>query len=300
METTSSEELAQSRYSFEKLLSDLGLSIEPGSWLDRAYRIVDRFSNVYAIEEKQREFHRELNKEGELYFATHDVGVMYDVLPYLDTVESGLLKQKLQRVIKMELPSQETSNSNEARNIFWELFLHARLRAAGINANLGDPNPDILTHVGRTRYHIQCKRIFSTPQTSVLSNIRKAARQLRIGLENADSDTRGVIALSVERPLTEGSLMLVTDSEQTARAKIQNPLEHIYNTCGHHWLDSQTLIKDRRIVAVFLHFMAPGILKDRNIMIRASQIAVHNTWSQDENFNTFKRDFQPFKTQLNY
>jgi len=300
METTSSEELSQSRKSFEILLSDFNLSIVPNTWPDRAYCLVERFANVHGNEDKQREFLREENKEGNLYFALLDIGIIFDALPYLKEIETRVLEYKLKKVIKMGLPSLETGDGNEARNTLWELFLYTRLRKANIHTVLGEPNPDILSHIDSRKYYFQCKRIFAPTQNSLLKNIKLAAKQLRNDLRDENNNANGIIALSVERPLLKGNLMLVTDSEQTAKEKLKSLLWNIKEAYGNFWLDSKDIIKERKIVAVLLHLVAPGILKDQNIVIRGSQMDVHNTWSDDHNFKTLIRDFASFEKQLNY
>lgn len=292
MKKISFQDLAGSRKEFESLLNNFGLTLQPRSWLFNAYSIIEQLVEIYQDNFLRRKFWKEKNKNGEIYFSLCDVLLLYEVTPYVKSEDSGLMHRKLKKILKMEAPHLESNVNNEARNTLWELKLFSRFKMVGIQANLEDPNPDIFVRVKPRKYYIQCKRVFSPKVRALRKNIKAAVEQVKTDLSGKDNNSLGILAISLDRSLTGGNLMLVTDSEKTARNKLKYELDRVMHDFGYLWQDPQ-LIQDQRIVGVILHVSAPGILKQENIFSPGTQMLFNNTWADGRGFHFPKKDFEP-------
>jgi len=115
------------------------------------------------------------------------------------------------------LMSNETSNSNEGRNILFELKLFLRLKNANYNVRLCADHPDILLIIDGREYAIECKRIYK-PET-LISNAKVAIEQLqRYSL--SQENRFGIVAISITRFFHSGDKYLAAKSEEAARVRI--------------------------------------------------------------------------------
>ncbi len=299
MQKSSFKSLADSKKELEAILDEFGLNLSPHSWIHRAYYIVESLAEIYADNNRRENFMKQENKNADVYFALHDITVLGDILPFLKDEDRGVIKGKIKKILRMDSPPLEDLPNNEARNTLWELNLYSRLKRANIQATLGDPNPDILATLGQRQYYIQCKRVYSPGERALRQNIARAVGQLINDLETEGDDAFGMLAFSIERPLTKGELMLVTESEQIAREKLRGVLEEFRKRYGHLWQDP-SVIRDPRIVAVALHILVPGVVENENIFITGSQIDVNNTWLDDGSFKKVVEDFGPLKSMLGF
>jgi len=145
-----------------------------------------------------------------------------DLEPFLQTVDPKIAAEKLVHILGGPLlPSDEDSNSNQPRNLLFELNLAARLWRAGFPPELGE-HPDLAIVVGERRFLIQCKRPFS--QRSARRCFDDARAQLRGDLANAPTGSRGVIALSLSRLFHPGDQLFVYSSEKQARRQMGDSL----------------------------------------------------------------------------
>jgi len=178
MQKKTYKNLIASRDNFEKLLNDLQLNIEPNSWLDCAYGLVGALSLIYGDDKLTRSFLDKNNKKGEVYSALFDISLLADILPYISLDDKKILKPKFKKILRMALPNAETTINSEARNILWEFNFLSRLKRAGIDVRLGEPNPDIVANFGQRKYYIQCKRVYSSKRNALKRNVINAINQL--------------------------------------------------------------------------------------------------------------------------
>lgn len=294
MQKISYRVLAESRGEFENILTLLHLKIEQNTWLYRAYNIVEKLADVYQDVAIKREFMKQENEDGDIYYALHDVSLINGILLYTKDQDRSTLKGKFKKVLRMDSPPRETLYNNEARNALWELNFFSRLKRANIEVILSNPNPDILARFGHRKYYIQCKRLYSANENALIRNIREAIQQLKKDLSTEGNDAFGMLAFSLERPVTEGRLMLVTNSEQTGREKLSTGLQEFISQYGYLW-QNPNLIGDPRIVAIILHYVVPGIVEEENIFVTASQVIINNTWANGNGFQSVIEDFGPLK-----
>lgn len=297
MQKISYQNLAESRGDFESLLDNFGLALQQGSWLDSAYSRVEELAKVYQDDTRRRKLLKKDNKDGDVYFSLCDVLLLYEVLPYIGSENPNLLRRKLKKILKTEAPHLESNTNNEARNTLWELKLFSRFKMVGIQASLGDPDPDVFVRVNRREYYIQCKRVFSPKVNALRNNIIHAVKQLNSDLSGKDSNSLGILAISLDRVLTDGKLMLVTDSEETARRKMTQALDRVMHNFGYLWQEPR-LIQNQRIVGVILHLSAPGILEQENIFAPGTQMLFNNTWADGQGFHLPKKDFEALSKLL--
>ena len=135
---------------------------------------------------------------GEYLAALFDGDQISDIAPYLEDFESALLKRKLRDILSgPPLLRDEDPNTNQSRNILFELLLAARLRRAGLNPKIGE-RPDVTCILGGEAVGFECKRLFSEGQ--LLGRVAQAASMLRqIAAEVPEAPKQGVVVISVAK-----------------------------------------------------------------------------------------------------
>jgi hypothetical protein len=146
------------------------------------------------------------------------------VLPFLQSISQDRAKKKLQVVLKgPELPSDEDTNSNHARNTMFELNLAARLQRAGFSVDVTE-DADLDFTCNGVRWFGECKRPYKIE--TIEQNIKAACEQLGKRLSGSRLAARGLLAISVSRPLTTKAPVLEYTSEEERRASLK---EHVGN-----------------------------------------------------------------------
>jgi hypothetical protein len=105
------------------------------------------------------------------------------------------------------MPTAETKDNADARNIQFELSLAAEWRLYGLNVNIGEP--DLTLSVGATKFFVECKRPFR--EESIRANIRGAKNQMAARLDEARTSF-GAVAISVGRIVVPDAHVLVNRS----------------------------------------------------------------------------------------
>jgi hypothetical protein len=120
------------------------------------------------------------------------------MLDFLHQCPPAALAPMLRRVLKGPvLAADETFNSNDARNIQFELLLGTVLTQSGMTVELAEP--DLRCHVGNISFFVACKRIWAPNRLN--ERIDGAIRQLQREL-TSHPEAGGIIAISVTRQLT--------------------------------------------------------------------------------------------------
>lgn len=190
-----------------------------------------------------------------------------DLEPFLRTVNSSIAATKLVHVLGGPvLPSDEDSNTNQPRNLLFELNLASKLWRAGFPPALGE-HPDLTIEVGEKRFLIQCKRPFS--QRSARRCFQDAKAQLRRDLEGAPVGSRGVIALSLSRLLNPGDQLLIYSSEERARREVADRLVAL----GEGIVGRKH--PGKHVVGMIGHLITAGIDESARLRMVIQQTAVH-------------------------
>lgn len=196
----------------------------------------------------------------------------------LSTIFAGLRDYEPRRVIKRKMeqalkgpldPNDETSNTNEGRNILFELLLGAQFRRAGLDAKIGGKADLQLDHA-RGRLYVECKRPFV--EKSIRENILIARTQLR---KRFDADERpdgvgGLVAISISKVLNKGSNMFVVENEDELEHKLGAEVMQIHEQYGS---DYGRQI-DLRLVGMFYHLFTPAYVSSTRRLIIASEILI--------------------------
>ncbi len=147
------------------------------------------------------------------------------VVAFLRTVALDRAKKKLQIVLKgPDLPADENENSNYARNTMFELNLAARLRRAGVAVEIGGDADLDFTYNG-LRWFGECKRPYKLE--SITNNIGDACQQLGQRLASSRLAARGLLAISISRPLTTKAPYLEFSNEVELRLALKERVGRI-------------------------------------------------------------------------
>jgi hypothetical protein len=144
-------------------------------------------------------------------------------LPYLKTVDPKIARQKLKKVLAGPfLPTDEDQNSNEARNLLFELNLASKLAATGLEPKIGE-SADIEVVVQEKQLLIECKRPLT--QSGVIKCIKDARDQINSRLQKKPPGSRGVIALSMSKAFNPEHNFLLYSEESSAKELLGERLE---------------------------------------------------------------------------
>ena len=141
-------------------------------------------------------------------------------LLYLRSMPQVQAKRKIQVVLQgPELPVDEDENSSHARNTMFELNLAGRLQRAGIDVEPGE-DADLEFVYNGVRWFGECKRPFRVDTFE--SNLGEACRQLGVRLASSNLAARGLIAISLSRPVVTRGAHLEYSSADALREGLKN------------------------------------------------------------------------------
>jgi hypothetical protein len=141
------------------------------------------------------------------------------VVPYLRSVPLEPAKKKLQVVLKgPELPDDEDGNSSHARNTMFELNLAARLNRAGMDVDISG-EADLEFTCNGLRWFGECKRPYKLE--TIENNIDRACQQLGKRLSESELAARGLLAISISRPLTSRAPYLEYSGQEELRRSLK-------------------------------------------------------------------------------
>jgi hypothetical protein len=142
------------------------------------------------------------------------------VIPFLGSVHPEVAAKKLRIVLKgPKLPADEDTASNEARNTMFELNLAARLHRAGLAVDLSGADADLRFTCEGVLWLGECKRPYKIE--TIENNIGDGCRQLGERLGASRLTARGLLAISVARPLATKAPYLEYPSEEELRAALK-------------------------------------------------------------------------------
>ena len=155
------------------------------------------------------------------------------LLPYLQQSEPAVVSLKLKACLSGPMmPNDEDSNSNQARNIQFEIFLARTLWQAGFQPILGE-HPDLKCQVDSSWFFFECKRLFSLQQ--LRRRIGQAAEQVQKNQSTALPGTRGILAISLSRILNPAQAARQSLNEQHGREELATWLEGKANEVRDAW-----------------------------------------------------------------
>lgn len=179
------------------------------------------------------------------------------VMPFLRSVPPAPAKKMLEVVLKgPDLPSDEDPNSNHARNTMFELNLAARLQRAGLSVDVSG-SADLEFTCDGLRWFGECKRPYRIE--TIEKNMDIACQQLGKRLSDSRLAARGLLAISISRPLSTKAPYLEYASEQELRASLK---EHVGNmvTIMQQRMENMKRCQETRgsLGLLILHLIMPG------------------------------------------
>lgn len=216
-----------------------------------------------------RSVEEELREEGLHYIITLTESTEFgEILPFLRTCEPNVIRPKLRNVLRGPLlPTDEDADSNQARNILFELNLAARLHRAGFKPVVGE-RPDVACEVDGKWLFFECKRPFSSGKVSKL--ITKAARQLKSDLA-ARPGARGVIAISLSKVMNAGDRLYKFDREAEGRVGLADALTREAQS----FRRTEEKLFGSKIVGMVYHVITPALNREFEMYYVVQQLEAH-------------------------
>lgn len=206
--------------------------IPEDSWVNEACLTVN---NLISAKNNGVSANKYFNKERLLYEKTissfyqlEDLLKVFEIIDDVDKASYSVLIKKLKTVFNAPLlMMQENSNTNEGRNILFELRLFSRLITKGFSPRLSFGHPDIQLHINNHEYMFECKRPFNI--NTLVININNAINQLeKYSLRSTKN--YGIVAISITRCIHLGKKRLEVSSELIAKTKLQQIMTNIVNS----------------------------------------------------------------------
>jgi hypothetical protein len=165
------------------------------------------------------------------------------------------------------LPTEEDENSNQSRNVLFELSIASKMWRVGLTPELGE-HPDVSCVVDQKLLLIECKRPMSVRSAKYL--VTKARRQLLREIKKQPPGTRAVIALSLSKALNRGETLFAYDDEAQARRALDQHLLKASESFRESW---EQLPND--IIGVLFHVITPAVDRVANMYVSAQHMNIH-------------------------
>jgi hypothetical protein len=201
------------------------LRLDPATTRFNAYRTRIAALEAIRVEQGDAAAFDQFRGESEPYaVALSESQELTMVVPFLQSVPQDWAKKKLQVVLNgPELPSDEDENSNHARNTMFELNFAARLQRAGLSMDMSG-DADLSFTCNGVRWFGECKRPYKVE--TIGKNMGIGCQQLGKRLSGSRLTARGLLAISVSRPLTTKAPILEYATEEELQASL---MEHVGN-----------------------------------------------------------------------
>ena len=196
---------------------------------------------------------------------------LVESLPFIRTVPRYLIRRKLARVLQgPPLPTDESANTNEGRNVLFELTMASKLWRAGLEPELGEP--DIRCWVDGRAVYVECKRPFS--RRGARQAYTDATGQLAAALRDAPVGARGIVALSITRFVNPGDRVFVHEREATGKAQLSAEMIR-----AAQWLMRPTLWPEppKGTIGLLWHVITPGFDRSQHLLVTVQQLNVQPT-----------------------
>lgn len=191
-----------------------------------------------------------------------------EVVPFLRTCNPDVIRPKLQAVLRGPLlPTDEDADSNQSRNILFELNLATRLHRAGVEPVIGE-HPDVACEVGGKWLFFECKRPFSQAKISRL--ISKGAKQLKADVTGRPG-ARGVIAVSLSKVMNAGDKLYTFEQEGEGRRGLADALT---KAAGRFRRIEEKLVGSK-VVGIVYHVITPALNRGLDMYYVVQQLEAH-------------------------
>jgi len=178
------------------------------------------------------------------------------ILPYLQSLPPERVKAKLKIVLRgPDRPTREEKGSSEPRDTMFELNVAARLHRAGIPVEIGQ-EADLQFTWGGMRWFGECKRPYQAE--SIETSLERACCQLERRFASTRLAARGIIAISVSRPLNSRAPYFEYSGAKRLRASLK---QHVRNMARLIKVRIQELESCRRqtgLGLLIVHLLMPG------------------------------------------
>lgn len=282
------QELINLQKDFDLLLTQLSLKIKTNDRIHQSFKLIEMAERDRKDDQKAKDFMKNELRRKKFYFSLLDIAELREILKYSSQLNNKILKEKIKKYIKGNiLPSEETINNNEAKNIGFELSLTSKFISDGYQADLCKNNPDILVNVDKNRYLIECKRVFS--ESGIESAVEDGKNQLNRTLKNENDF--GIIAISFSRIKTASDMMVVCSDENDARQQMDALFLSFIEKNQRFW----RRINNKQIIAVLLHFSSLIGFDNELPLSTSNFIVLNNIYDNDPNFIKLAYDLKGLK-----
>lgn len=162
--------------------------------------------------------------------------------------------------------NENDGGNNQPRNTLFELYVAARIEAAGFHAEFGG-NTDIITRLDEFSLAIEAKRPQS--QNKAETHIRCAAKQL---LERGDKpDEIRIISICIGKMLSGGNQMIISPTRSELIAKLSHASQEFYNSTSRFWH------KKKHVDGLLVRVSIPGVIEKEQVHCSANPMTLYTS-----------------------
>jgi hypothetical protein len=263
------QDVLKSLSEFDQWLSTLGIPIRH----DRFHRHLENITYLAKLADTGNTQRLTRDQEIEIGWSLVEALEFQDIYLMIRNYSSKhpeLVKQKIKDALKGPVdPNSESANSNIGRNTIFELNLATRLMVKNIPVRLSRKT-DILCSINGRDIFIECKRPFWEKNISI--NISRAKFQLTRDLNQGETGSRGIIAISISRLLNKGDKLFVGRDEANMLERLGDVVESLGNKYKRTWGN----IVDTRIIGILFHIITPSFIEDIKLYTTMQNFVVFN------------------------
>lgn len=256
------EEILKTRDIYNSLLKRFNIeaAVSKHNRIYQAYRILEDILPIYKNSEALNSYLEKKDMKIKIQAVLAELVELRFIFTNLKDMQNPVLAQKIINMSSGHLnPFDESPTNSDARNIQFELALLCDFISQGIEADLGNENPDLTIVLDGTLYNIECKRISSPKKFK--SNFKKARNQLD-QLLKADKSKNGVIAISMSRMIHDVDMALMPQAPTREQEYKDNIDRYMIKSMNNFifsnqsiWIDDKKL-SSMNIPVIIFHYQA--------------------------------------------
>jgi hypothetical protein len=208
----------------------------------------------------------------------HEASELSYIFTGLSSLSNLSITTKLHEFIKgpPSCKNENASSSNRSRNIAFELYVAARLAAAGFVIDL-TKEADIIVVVENYEVFIECKRPQKNHQVN--SNLKGALSQLERRYPSANNPemARGIIAVAIGKILNPDLSFLREPTPEALTNKLSLINKAFIDAFDAKWRNPS----DKRTIGVLVYLGIPAVIESQNTLNNCHELAMTTTFTND-------------------
>ena len=252
-----------------KWLEECGASIEP-TRVNKYRKTLNLLIEAYKKGTTQEMLNRgEFPKIVNSFFEIKEITDIWVGLKEMDNEELETRLRKFVKGPESMVDELLRTSSNYPRNIGFELYIASRFAISDFDINLSSDG-DISALYKNNSLFIECKR--PNQLNKLEKNIKRAFNQLEERYKTINTESAGIIALSINKLINPKQKLLVEDSLDNLSHHLGKLVENFIKEYRYFWQGKNK----ERTIGVLVSLQAPCIIKNQNLLTIGREMGMNN------------------------